>query len=59
MDWGAGRHLADLVASNEFREIAAATGATLVGRRTYEVGNRMEADKPGTKDYPFSDPRSS
>jgi dihydrofolate reductase len=56
MDWAAGRHLARLVASNEFREIAAATGAMLVGRRTYEVGNRMEADKPGSRDYPFSGP---
>ena len=37
-------------------EIAAATGAVLIGRRTYEVGNRMEADKPGSTDYPFSGP---
>ena len=37
-------------------EIAAATGAMLVGRRTYEVGNRMEADKPVSTEYPFSGP---
>jgi dihydrofolate reductase len=28
----------------------------LVGRRTYEVGKRMEAEKPGSTDYPFSGP---
>ncbi len=54
MDWGAGRQLADFVAPDEFREIAAATGAMLVGRRTAEVGDRMEAEKPGSVDYPFS-----
>ena len=43
MDW-----IFDFVAPDEFPEIAAATGAMLIGRRTYEVGNRMEADKePG------------
>jgi dihydrofolate reductase len=46
----------DFVAPDEFPEIAAATGAMLIGRRTYEVGNRMGADKPGTADYPFSGP---
>ena len=56
MDWGAGRQLADFVAPDEFREIAAATGAMLVGRRTAEVGARMEAEKPGSVDYPFSGP---
>ncbi len=48
MDWGAGRQLADFVAPDELREIAAATGAMLVGRRTAEVGARMEAEKPGS-----------
>jgi len=43
MDW-----VFDFVAPDEFPEIAAATGAMLNGRRTYEVGNRMEADKPGS-----------
>ena len=28
----------------------------LTGRRTYEVGKRMEADQPGSTDYPFSGP---
>jgi len=28
----------------------------LVGRRTAEVGARMEAEKPGSVDYPFSGP---
>jgi dihydrofolate reductase len=37
-------------------EIAAATGAMLIGRRTYEVATRMEAGKPGSTDYPFSGP---
>jgi len=51
MDW-----VFDFVAPDEFPEIAAATGAMLIGRRTYEVGNRMEADKPVSTDYPFSGP---
>jgi dihydrofolate reductase len=42
-------------------EIAAATGAMLVGRRTDEVGSRMKADQePGTasqgEGYPFTGP---
>ena len=28
----------------------------LVGRRTWEVGDRMEAEEPGSVDYPFSGP---
>jgi dihydrofolate reductase len=51
MDW-----VFDFMAPDEFPEIAAATGAMLIGRRTYEVGKRMEADKPGSTDYPFSGP---
>ena len=40
MDW-----IFDFVAPDApVTEIAAATGAMLIGRRTYEVGNRMEAD---------------
>ena len=54
IDWGptdvAGQ------APDEFAEIAAATGAMLVGRRTWDVGDRMEAAEPGTVDYPFSGP---
>jgi hypothetical protein len=41
MDW-----VFDFVAPDEFPEVAAATVAMLVGRRTYEVGKRMEADNP-------------
>ncbi len=36
MDW-----IFDFVAPDEFPEIAAATGAMLIGRRTYEVAKRM------------------
>ena len=46
MDWGGGRALADFVAPADFAEIAAATGAMLVGRRTWEVGARMAAENP-------------
>lgn len=56
MDWGGGRALADFVAPEDFVAIAAATGAMLVGRRTWEVGDRMEAEDPGSVDYPFSGP---
>jgi dihydrofolate reductase len=51
MDW-----IFDFVAPDEFPEIAAATGAMLIGRRTYEAGNRMAAEKPGRTSYPFSGP---
>ena len=56
MDWGGGRALADFVDPDDFAAVAAATGAMLVGRRTWEVGARMEAEKPGSVDYPFSGP---
>src|ERR687883_642655 len=56
MEWGGGRPLSHLLAPGEVREIAAATGAMLVGRRTAEVGERMEAEQPGSTDYPFSGP---
>src|SRR3954465_13043394 len=56
MDWGADRALADFVAPDDLAEIAAATGAMLVGRRTWEVGERMAAELPDGADYPFSGP---
>ena len=56
MDWGGGRALADFVAPEDFAAIAAATGAMLVGRRTWEVGDEMEAAEPGSIDYPFTGP---
>jgi dihydrofolate reductase len=46
----------DFVAPDEFPDIAAATGAMLVGRRTWDVGDRMKAEEPGSTDYPFSGP---
>ena len=56
MDWGGGRPLADFVAPDDIAEIAAATGAMLVGRRTWEVGERMKAEEPSSSDYPVSGP---
>jgi dihydrofolate reductase len=56
MDWGGGRPLADFVAPGDVAEIAAATGAMLIGRRTWDVGSKMEAEDPGSVDYPFSGP---
>src|SRR6476659_2006427 len=56
MDWGGGRPLAEFVAPDDFAEVAAATGAMLIGRRTWEVGSKMAADDPGSVDYPFSGP---
>ena len=53
MDWGAGRQLADFVAPDEFREIAAATGAMLVGRRTAEVGDRWKPRSRAAWTTPF------
>ncbi len=56
MDW-----IFDFVAPNEFPEVAAATGAMLIGRRTYEVGNRMKVAKEqgsasSGENYPVSGP---
>jgi len=56
MDWGAGRPLADFVAPADLAEVAAATGSMLIGRRTWEVGSNMEAQEPGSVDYPFTGP---
>ena len=41
---------------DDVAEIAAATGAMLIGRRTYEVGKGMQADEPGGAEYPLSGP---
>ena len=56
MDW-----IFDFVAPDEFPEIAAATGAMLVGRRTVEVGSRMAANQErgaasSGESYPFTGP---
>jgi len=56
MDWGGGRALADFEAREDVEEVASATGAMLVGRRTWEVGDQMAAEDPGSNDYPFSGP---
>ena len=56
MDWGGERSLADFVDPDDFRAVAAATGAMLVGRRTSDVGDRMRAEQPDSVDYPFSGP---
>ena len=56
MDWGGGRALADFVAPEDFTAVAAATGAMLIGRRTWDVGDKMEAEEPGSVDYPFTGP---
>lgn len=44
------------VDSNDVAEIASATGAMLVGRRTWEAGAKLKADEPGGSDYPFAGP---
>jgi dihydrofolate reductase len=46
----------DLAPQDEIAKVATATGAMLVGRRTWDVGDRMEADEPGSTDYPFTGP---
>jgi dihydrofolate reductase len=56
MDSSSWPRLNDFVAAEDFAEIAAATGAMLIGRRTWDVGDKMEADEPGSVDYPFSGP---
>ena len=56
MDFGGGRPVADFVDPDDFASVAAATGAMLVGRRTWEVGDRMEEENPGSVDYPFTGP---
>jgi dihydrofolate reductase len=52
--WLRGRRLGDFVARDDIAQIAAATGAMLVGRGTWDVGDEMEAEEPGSVDYPFS-----
>jgi dihydrofolate reductase len=49
-------HLANRVEPGDVAEIAAATGAMLVGRRTWDVGDKMKEDDPGSTNYPFSGP---
>src|SRR3712207_9214464 len=58
MHWWDDRALADFVAPDDLAEIAAATGAMLVGRRTREVVDRMKAEQPAGVDLPFPGPLS-
>jgi dihydrofolate reductase len=51
MDW-----IRDLAPEDVVAQQAAATGAMLIGRRTWDVGDRMEAEEPGRVDYPFTGP---
>jgi dihydrofolate reductase len=51
MDW-----ILDLAPGDVAAEVAAATGAMLIGRRTWDVGNRMKAEQPAATDYPFTGP---
>lgn len=45
-----------LIPPEVMAEVAARTGAMLVGRRTSEVGNRIFAENPEAVDYPFTGP---
>jgi dihydrofolate reductase len=40
----------------DFAAVAAATGAMLIGRTTWDVGDKMQANEPGSVDYPFTGP---
>ena len=51
MDW-----LGDHVPPDVTAEIASATGAMLVGRRTWDVGARMADENPEAPEYPFAGP---
>ncbi len=53
MTWG-GRPVADYVDPDDLAAVAAATGAMLVGRRTWDVGARIAAEEPDRTDYPFA-----
>jgi dihydrofolate reductase len=56
MDSGSWPRLSRFVAPEDIAEIASATGAMLIGRRTWDVGDKMAAEEPGSYDYPFSGP---
>jgi dihydrofolate reductase len=51
IDW-----MARSVPHEESARAAAATGAMLIGRRTFEVGAKLAAEQPDRPDYPFSGP---
>ena len=51
MDW-----IGDLAPHDVAAAAAQATGAMLIGRRTWDVGERMKAEQPDSRDYPFDGP---
>lgn len=51
MDW-----IGDLVPPDVAAAVASATGAMLIGRRTWDVGERMAAEEPDRTAYPFDGP---
>ena len=51
MDW-----IFEFGLPEETAEVAAQTGAMLIGRRTYDVGERMKAEQPADSDYPVTGP---
>jgi dihydrofolate reductase len=56
MDFGGRRMLHDFVDRADINAIAAATGAMLVGRGTWEVGAAMAGTVPEEARYPFDGP---
>ncbi len=48
--------IGELAPSAVAAEVAKATGAMLVGRRTWDVGERIKAEEPVSSDYPFIGP---
>ena len=46
----------NLAPQEESAKVAEATGAMLVGRRTWDVGDRMKADESGNTEYPVTGP---
>ena len=53
MDWGP---MARFVPRETVASVAAETGSMLIGRRTWDIGDTMEAEEPGSTDYPFTGP---
>ena len=56
MDVRSWPRVSGMVAPEDLAEIAGATGAMLIGRRTWDTGAKMQADEPNSYDYPFSGP---
>jgi dihydrofolate reductase len=56
MDSSSWPRLHHFVAPDDISQVAAATGAMLIGRRTWDVGEQLEVEEPGSYDYPFSGP---